>query len=112
MLKLGRVTKVKVLFLVLDSFLILAYSNVFEFSAAILEKGLLIFFLAAAMLPLLNSIGHASLSMGDSGLVETPRVLVLQLSQNKSTESPAWMSNLQFVILRHFWRFHNHQEKY
>ena len=40
MLKLGRVTKVKVLFLVLVSFLILAYSNVFEFSAAILEKGL------------------------------------------------------------------------
>ena len=38
MLKLGRVTKVKVLFLVL----VLAYSNVFEFSAAILEKGLLI----------------------------------------------------------------------
>ena len=40
MLKLGRVTKVKVLFLVLVFvFLILAFSNVFEFSAAILEKG-------------------------------------------------------------------------
>ena len=40
MLKLGRVTKVKVLFLVLEYVLILAYSSVFEFSAAILEKGL------------------------------------------------------------------------
>ena len=41
MLKLGRVTKVKGLFLVLVFVLILACSNVFEFSAAILEKGLL-----------------------------------------------------------------------
>ena len=42
MLKLGRVTKVKVLFLALVFvFLILAYSNVFKFSAVILEKGLL-----------------------------------------------------------------------
>ena len=41
MLKLGRVTKFKVLFLALVSFLILSYSNAFEFSAAILEKGLL-----------------------------------------------------------------------
>ena len=39
---LGRVTKVKVLFLVLVFVLILAYSNVFEFSAAILEKGLFV----------------------------------------------------------------------
>ena len=37
MLKLGRVTKVEVIFLLL--FLILGYSDVFEFSAAILEKG-------------------------------------------------------------------------
>ena len=41
MLKLGRVTKVKELVLVL----VFAYSNVFEFSAAILEKGLHVFFL-------------------------------------------------------------------
>ena len=41
MLKLGRVTKVKVLFLVLVFVFNLAYSNVFEFSAGILEKGLL-----------------------------------------------------------------------
>ena len=41
MLKPGRVPKVKVLFLVLLFVLILAYSSVFEFSAAILEKGLL-----------------------------------------------------------------------
>ena len=41
MLKLGRVTNVKVLFLVLVFVLNLAYSNVFKFSAAILEKGLL-----------------------------------------------------------------------
>ena len=41
MLKLRRVTKVKVLFLVLVFvFNFTAYSNVFEFSAAILEKGL------------------------------------------------------------------------
>ena len=40
-LKIGRVTKVKVLFLVLVFVFNLAYSNVFEFSAAILEKGLL-----------------------------------------------------------------------
>ena len=40
MLKLGWVTKVKVLFLMLVFVFILAYSNVFEFSAAILEKGL------------------------------------------------------------------------
>ena len=39
MLKLGRVAKVKVLFLVLV--FVFNYSNVFEFSAAILEKGLL-----------------------------------------------------------------------
>ena len=43
MLKLGRVTKVNVFFLVLVYVLILANFNlhVFEFSAAILEKGLL-----------------------------------------------------------------------
>ena len=39
MLKRGRVFKVKVLFLVLVFVLILAYSNVFVFSAAILMKG-------------------------------------------------------------------------
>ena len=39
MLKLGRVTKVKVFFLVLITFLILANFNFFEFSATILEKG-------------------------------------------------------------------------
>ena len=41
MLKLCRVTNVKVLFLVL---VYIFYFNVFEFSAAILEKGLLFFF--------------------------------------------------------------------
>ena len=41
MLKLGRVTKVKVFYLVLEYVLILANFNLFEFSAAILEKGLL-----------------------------------------------------------------------
>ena len=41
MLKLGRVTKVKVLFRVLVFVFNFTYSNVFEFSAAILEKGLL-----------------------------------------------------------------------
>ena len=40
MLKLGRFTKVKVLFLVL---IYVFNFNLFEFSAAILEKGLLIF---------------------------------------------------------------------
>ena len=40
MLKLCRVTKVKVFFLVLVYILILANFNLFEFSAAILEKGL------------------------------------------------------------------------
>ena len=49
MLKLGRVTKVKVPFL-LYSFSILAYSKVFEFSAAILEKGLLRAFLSSGLL--------------------------------------------------------------
>ena len=39
-LKLGRVTKVKEFFLVLI-YMILANFNLFEFSAAILEKGLL-----------------------------------------------------------------------
>ena len=39
MLKLGRVTKVKVLFLVLVFVFILAYSNVFEFSTAIFGEG-------------------------------------------------------------------------
>ena len=51
MLKLGRITKVKMLFLVLVFVLILAYSNVFEFSAAILEKGLFPHFLSAPPLP-------------------------------------------------------------
>ena len=41
MLKLCNVTKVKVFFLVLVYVLILANFNLFEFSAAILEKGLL-----------------------------------------------------------------------
>ena len=41
MLKLCRVTKVNVLFLVLVYVLILANFNLFEFSAAILEKGVL-----------------------------------------------------------------------
>ena len=45
MLRLRRVTKVKVFFLVFlvsssSAFLILANLNLFEFSAAILEKGL------------------------------------------------------------------------
>ena len=42
MLNLGRVTKAKVLFLVLVFVFNFAHSNVFEFSAAILEKGLLV----------------------------------------------------------------------
>ena len=41
MLKLGRVTKVKVLSLVLVFVFNLSFSKIFEFSAAILEKGLL-----------------------------------------------------------------------
>ena len=43
MLKLGRVTKVKVLFLVLVFVFNFSFSDVFEFSAAILENGLLKF---------------------------------------------------------------------
>ena len=39
MLKLGRVTKVKVLFLML---VFVFYFDLFKFSAAILEKGLLV----------------------------------------------------------------------
>ena len=44
MLKLCRVSKVKVFFLCWYTFLILANINLFEFSAAILEKGLLLAF--------------------------------------------------------------------
>ena len=44
MLKLGRVTKVKVLFLVL---VYIFYFDLLEFSAAILEKGLLTIFESA-----------------------------------------------------------------
>ena len=57
MLKLGRVTKFKMLFLVLVSVFNLAYSNVFEFSAAILEKGLLAF----NSFDLKNILGYLSL---------------------------------------------------
>ena len=42
MLKLCRFTKEKLFFLVLKTFLVLANFNLFEFSAAILEKSLLV----------------------------------------------------------------------
>ena len=42
MLNFGRVTKVKLFFLVLVYFFDFSYFNLFEFSAAILVKGLLL----------------------------------------------------------------------
>ena len=90
MLKLGRVAKVKVLFLVLVFVFILAYSNVFEFSAAILEKGLLLRQAERvfAVLPsgCVSEYLHGRIYM--AGLAASPLTIAASLRKKKNPLAP------------------------
>ena len=90
MLKLGRVTKVKVFFLVLVYVSILANFDLFEFLAAILEKGLL-------CLSILHSVMACLLPFSYSILIDRSYL------SSKSTAEYYRMEGLGMVLCHTRW---------